>query len=512
MKDDTHTAVELAFPPRAVTARRFARRDERRATLLVLDGARPDVFRHLAAAGDLPHLSRYILEPGAMPAATTVFPSTTGVAYLPFLTGCYPGTCNVPGIRWMDVARYGGRWVRDRQHVRSYCGVQSGCLDEDLAPRITTLFDLEPDTLALCTPFTRGLSPCGEGMALTRALLGAQAHYTGRYAPLDAAVGNALAQAAVLRRRLVFAVFPGVDGITHWCDPWHPRVLEAYRQFDRAFGRYVRAGGLSGHHLAVVVSDHGASVIRHHADVSLALEQRGLPVLRHPLLWRRKPVTAVMVSGNASAHVYLLPGRRRARRYPLAEIEAGGVPGIPCDLVDFLTQLEGVALVAATQGQDVIVRGRQGNARLRAAAGGTIAYLPEAGDVLGLGPHPRALTPTQWLEASIDGPYPDAPVQLLQLFRSPRTGDLVLAAAPGADLRDDWEIPEHRSGHGSLLADHMRCIVAANCPLPAAMRTVDVFPLIAAHLGYATDPGIDGVLPAPAAAAAKMASVPGSGR
>jgi hypothetical protein len=44
------------------------------------------------------------------------------------------------------------------------------------------------------------------------------------------------------------------------------------------------------------------------------------------------------------------------------------------------------------------------------------------------------------------------------------------------------------------------------------MRTVDVFPLIAAHLGYATDPGIDGVLPAPAAAAAKMASVPGSGR
>jgi hypothetical protein len=349
-------------------------------------------------------------------------------------------------------------------------------------------------------------------MAFTRALLGAQAHYTSRYEPLDAAVGNALAQAAALRRRLVFAVFPGVDGITHWFDPWHPRVLEAYRQFDRAFGRYVRAGGLSGHHLAVVVSDHGASAIRRHADVSLALEQRGLPVLRHPLLWRRGPVIAVMVSGNAAAHVYLLPGRRRAHRYTLGEIEAGAVPGVPRDLVDFLIQLEGVALVAATQGHDVIVRGRRGKARLRAAAGGTIEYLPEAGDVLGLGSYPRALSSAQWLGPSVDGPYPDAPVQLLQLFRSPRTGDLVVAAAPGADLRDDWEIPEHRSGHGSLVADHMRCIVAANCPLPAAMRTVDVFPLIAAHLGYSTDPGIDGMLPAPAAAPAKAATVPGSSR
>ncbi len=442
-----------------------------------------------------------------MPAATTVFPSTTGVAYLPFLTGCYPGTCNVPGIRWMDVARYRGRWIRDRAHVRSYCGVQGGRLNEDLPAAITSLFDLEPDTLALCTPFTRGLWPRGEGMALARTILGAQAHYTGRYELLDAAVASALAQAARLARRLVFAVFPGVDGITHWLDPWHPRVLEAYRQFDRAFGRYVRAGGLSGHHLVVVVSDHGASAIRRHSDLSLALERRGLAVLRHPLLWRRRPKAAVMVSGNAAAHVYLLPGQQRRRRYALAEIEAGAVPGVPADLVDFLVQLEGVALVAATDGQDVVVRGRQGEARLRPGAGGSIQYLPQDGDLLGLAPRARAASPSEWLRASVEGNYPDAPVQLLQLFRSPRTGDLVVAAAPGADLRLDWEIPEHRSGHGSLVAEHMRCIVAANCPLPEAIRTVDVFPLIATHLGYAINPGIDGKLPVRAAPALAASAI-----
>jgi len=34
---------------------------------------------------------------------------------------------------------------------------------------------------------------------------------------------------------------------------------------------------------------------------------------------------------------------------------------------------------------------------------------------------------------------PDAPRQLLQLFQAPRAGDLVLAAAPGADFRGPWK-------------------------------------------------------------------------
>ena len=39
---------------------------------------------------------------GGRTRAITVFPSTTSVAYLPFLTGCTPGHCNIPSIRWLD--------------------------------------------------------------------------------------------------------------------------------------------------------------------------------------------------------------------------------------------------------------------------------------------------------------------------------------------------------------------------------------------------------------------------
>lgn len=472
---------------------------QRRVTLLILDGARPDVLAHLASAGDLPHLSRHVLEPGGAVPATTVFPSTTGVAYLPFLTGCFPGTADVPGIRWMDVARYGGAWVREREHIRSYCSPQASRLNTDLARGVVSLFDLERDAVALCTPFNRGLARGAERVTVTRALLGAQAHYTGWYELLDQAVGHALRRAARERKRLALAVFPGVDGVTHWLDPWHPRVLAVYRRFDRILGDYARAGGLAGDHLALVVSDHGMSPVRRHQDVSLALEAAGVPTMRHPLLWRRHPSAAVMISGNAAAHVYLRPGVRRTFRWPLSAIESGEVPGVPRWIVERLVSLDGVALLAATEGDDVVVLSRDGRARLSVAGPDTVAYVPEVGDPLRIGPG-MTLSPAEWLEATLNGPFPDAPVQLLQLFRSARSGDLVLAAAPGADLRADWEIPEHRSGHGSVIADHMRCLVAANRSLAGPLRTVDVFPLILRHLGHATPEGIDGVVPLAGAA------------
>src|SRR5438045_8681898 len=99
---------------------------DRRVTLFIMDGARPDVFGYLAARGDLPNISRYVLERGGAGPATTVFPSTTGAAYLPFLPGCYPGTCDVPRIRRLDRSRYTGRWIRARRPVRN-SGRPRGC-------------------------------------------------------------------------------------------------------------------------------------------------------------------------------------------------------------------------------------------------------------------------------------------------------------------------------------------------------------------------------------------------
>src|SRR6187402_3241603 len=112
-----------------------------RAIFLLLDGARDDVFHQLLAHGDMPHLSRHIIERGTLTAATTVFPSVTGVAYATYMTGCYPGRTNLPGVRWLDRKQYATRPV-SISRFRNYAGLGHFMMDRDLSRDVQTLFEL----------------------------------------------------------------------------------------------------------------------------------------------------------------------------------------------------------------------------------------------------------------------------------------------------------------------------------------------------------------------------------
>ena len=196
-----------------------------------------------------------------------------------------------------------------------------------------------------------------------------------------------------------------------------------------------------------------------------------------------------MVSGNASVQLYFDP--RSGRERPLTE------PEIPAAILERLLALPAVQLAACRGGGDaggVVVRTRNARARLTEALG-LIRYQPETGDPLGLGGYVE-LDDRDLLSRTRETAVPDAPRQLLQLFQTVRAGDLVLAAARGADFRGPWEVPEHRAGHGSLIAEHMEVPIAASVVLPhAAIRTVDLMPTILERLDVTapSDLVLDGV-------------------
>ncbi len=90
--------------------------------------------------------------------------------------------------------------------------------------------------------------------------------------------------------------------------------------------------------------------------------------------------------------------------------------------------------------------------------------------------------------------YPDALLQIIQVLESPRTGDLVLSANHGYDLRARHEKPEHCSSHGALFRDHMIVPLVINTKLKKEhVRTVDVFPTILSLLGQPLPENLDGV-------------------
>ena len=465
----------------------------RRCFLLLVDSLRPDVAERALEAGELPHLAR-LTAAGGTTRAITAFPSTTGVAYLPFLTGCLPGRCNIPSIRWLDRRSYGGRWWAEREHVRSYCGYQSGRLDGDLAADVRTIFQLVPESIGIFTPIARGLTPERNPSRRARPAWGAVAHYAQWHQPSDDAVSRHLLRAAAEPWRFVFAQFPAVDGYTHQATPDAPKVLRALRRVDATIGqlraRLAERGELDDS-MIVVVSDHGAAPIRAHLDLAQWFRGQGVATMSHPVIWERDPRAAVMVAGNCSAMVYARPNERRRERWPLERLRQRDTFEVAHDVVDALVREPAVAFLVAEDGAGgLAVVAAEGEARV-AREGERIVYQPSRGDPLELG-GPFSGSEAEWLSATWDRPFPDAGPQLLDQFRSARAGDLLVIAREGYDFRERFEVPEHRSGHGSLVRSHMQTPLWSNVPVPEApVRTVEVFTAMLAWLGIEVPTGID---------------------
>jgi Type I phosphodiesterase / nucleotide pyrophosphatase len=466
----------------------------RRCFLLLVDGLRPDVAQARLAAGHLPHLADMLLQ-GGRTHAITGFPSTTSVAYLPFLTGCSPGRCDIPSIRWLDRARYGGRWWQDRGEVRSYCGYQAPLLDRDLSTSVRTIFELVPESVGIFTPVARGLTPERDPSRLERQLWGSVAHYAQWHQPSDDAVSRHLLRAAGQSWRFVFAQFPAVDGYTHQTDPDSAQVHSALAKVDATVGKLrerLRGQRELEESLILLVSDHGASPVHTHLDLAEWFRAQGIPTLSHPVIWERRPRAAVMVAGNGSAMVYARPGEPRTERWPVERLRQPETFGGRSDLVSELLREPAVALVAAeSEAGGIWVASSEGAARLW-SDGDVVTYQPGSGDPLMLG-DTRTASSREWLEATWDGPFPDAAYNLIDQFRSRRTGDLLVIAREGYDFRARFEVPEHKAGHGSLIRAHMQTPVWSSQPIPPApLRTVDLFPAMLGWLGVRSPEGIDG--------------------
>jgi hypothetical protein len=104
---------------------------------------------------------------------------------------------------------------------------------------------------------------------------------------------------------------------------------------------------------------------------------------------------------------------------------------------------------------------------------------------VGTGFHPGR----EWLRHSLDTAYPDFVPQVVELFDSPRVGDVLVFAQKG------WSFhPEHASDHGGPLAGEMFIPLVLAGPdigqgeLPVA-RQVDVAATILEYLGQEVSPG-----------------------
>ncbi len=454
------------------------------------DGARSDIMQELLAAGELPAIEERIVGPGSMVDATTVFPSTTGPAYLPFLTGCFPGTADLPGIRWFD--RQAWASPNGRPPYRSYVGLESYRFNFDIPKSHPTLFEMSKKSHNIYSWTCRGAGWRSFRTHLSRSPLFLWAHETHRWEPIHLYARSHLVRAAAADYDFIFCLIPDIDTFTHLHHPRHKKVLGAYRRLDEtvrqmfdSLDRQSRTDSTS----VLIVSDHGLTATHTHFDTHRFLEERGFSVFHYPKIWRRDVNAAVMVSGNGMAHLYFKPDKTWAQLcYDQLFVSKYGWV-----LNDLLADQSVDHVITRDETGTVHIRGNGGHSTVRESGDGRMSYAVVDGvDPFGYQGLEGEFTPNEMLARTIDTGYPDAPVQLLGLVRSPRSGDVILSARTGYDLRARFETQEHRSTHGALCREHMLVPLLANRTLPSMpTRTADVFAMVCRSLGLELPVGVD---------------------
>ena len=459
------------------------------AVIILADGVRPDVLRRLAEAGELPHIDRSFYQGGHSYRGVTVLPSVSSIAYVPMLTGQYPGTADVPGLRWVDKASFTRGKLFLRGH-RSYVAPSVLKLDGDLSPDLETLFELNPDSLGIRCDVRRGLSN-GNWKAAQATLMPHMliAQYLRRADFVDRTVMSQaiswLSRTRDRKPRFVFLPLVDVDKVSHRHGPEHRRTVESYRRLDSVVGvlvEYLRKHRLWDRTHMIITSDHGHTETRQHLDVSGLISDLGYSVFEYPNIYRRSADCAVMISGNSYGNIYLSSEGRWESPLTSEELEREHPK-----VLQAFRQREEIEWYAYrdSSGGVKVVSGR-GEAIL-GLEDGHYTYSFNGADPLRLGLRHNRVRRGDALAQTAETDFPDALEQIWHLFQSGRTGDIVVTARPGYDLRGWREFPEHRSSHGALCREHMAVPILSSIPLPSApesgSRTVDLFPTIAEGLG-----------------------------
>lgn len=454
--------------------------------VLLADGLRADTLRRALDDGALPSIAR-LLHRGGLYEVSSAFPSVTGPAYTPFLLGRFPGPVGMPGLRWFDRSRR----VCVFPNARSYVGHEMTAADSDLDASAPTIFELVPDSAAAMTIILRGL-PRRRRLKALSALTAARAlvtHFSGRvdrWLDVDReTAAKVVHHVRGARPSFVFAAFMGIDKISHARGQNDPGIVDALRIIDDAV-QGLDIGRDPATTRIWIASDHGHSAVTVHDDLQRAIAGRGLRAMAHPWVYGSADV-AVMVSGNAMAHLYVeLEHRRRPFWKTLAPRWSG--------LAEWLVARDSVGLaMIPVDGSTCAVWSRtNGRANVTWSAS-SFTYDMRDGDPLGVGHELRDVSASTAHEATIGTDHPDSVVQIAKLASSERAGDIMLSATRGWDFRERYEPIPHVSSHGALHRDHMLVPLLLDMP-PTRMprRTADVMPSALTALGVSVPGNLDG--------------------
>ena len=297
-------------------------------TIILIDGLSQEIFEECIENGSIPFFQNLINKSIYVNNGIGAFPSMTGYAFYPFITGMTGPHSGIYGLRWFDRSL-------DIGNLRNYVGRTNIQMNNDISDAYVNLFELNHEyyTGSINTYMNRGVH---------HSLKTGWAHTTAKYAkesvfPTLRSVpffGPSMAKDHFQHETLVTDLAieqlqnnPKVQWITYPSLDAHNHVHgtdETYwallKHLDTEIGRFHDAIDSLGQkdRMLVVISDHGILDVSNNVDVpAILLEELGLNIERGPSTHLdtdqlEDPLTDFVgddgyfvINGNLSAYLYM---------------------------------------------------------------------------------------------------------------------------------------------------------------------------------------------------------------
>lgn len=465
--------------------------------MFFVDGFGLDTYHRMKARGELPNIERHLLSRGVeVRQGVASIPTITYANAVSLITGLVPSHHGIISNRWFDPTIPRGA---DYCTIATYQNV-----DHDYSAK--TIHDLlaPEDSVSLMAAQRRGCDYTIDNV-ITAGVNWAFENQTG----VDCLVAQNMEEIAEHSRErgrwptFVMAYFPGVDHRAHDVGKTSPQYDAAVRNADQQIGRIcdsLRQAGVYDSTYLVLVSDHGHACLEPGKvlDVPALLRKNsGRKVVtvddlrRHPkLVASAEAVVAHSGSRWVSVHFrkdgdwknrYFTPYGESPVVAPFVDGAGGSLARQPEVELAAGRHDASTIWLRTRRGVGLVSREMRGSARYyryQPAPADALGYMddPSLRDFVASGMHESR----EWLEKSVHSGYPDFVPQIVEMFDSPRAGDIVLFASAGSN----FSYAEKAGAHGSILPDDMLVpMVLAGPGLPVGRtipvaRTVDVMPTV----------------------------------
>ncbi len=454
-------------------------------TYILIDGLSSEIFNEELDAGHLPCLQSLIPKSTYVLNGISSFPTMTGYAFYPFITGIDACESGIYGLRWFDKKR-------DKGQLRNYVGRTNVQMNHDIRSDVKTVFELADTneyTCSINTYMNRGVKEnIKTGYAHTTAKY--EGHIWVSHLKGLPLIGNYIAPDHFIHEQEVtdlaidqlqhnpkvqWITYPSPDAYNH-VNGTTSKYNELIQFIDKKIASLIKTARDLGQEerAFIIISDHGISDVTKNTDVCTLLKSKGVQIERgnSVILYTSQLDTKAstldnldayfVINGNLSAYLYFKENGKWGNKMMADQLRNYKTKnGQLIDLTTELCNSDGVEMALYLEhANKVIVQTSFGVSSIIKKEN-NYAYTVESGeDPLQYTKQPSTnslvnkgfFTDSMWLHSSINTSYPGAINRIFQLVTQEKSGDITLLSKVGFDFAKDYEtvVKNYKGGHGGL--------------------------------------------------------------